>query len=269
LVPNYNFTSEPQPETCHRRHIIVSTALLININNSFSKAAVWQDGQLKLLGRQPSSKVTTTHFERWIQRSAPDQIVLCSVVPEVNRRLPPKSAIPVHAITHKSPLGIRINFPRPASIGADRLANAAAVNACYSVPAVVIDYGTAVTFDIISKNGEYLGGVITPGMRVFRDYLAERTALLPRIHLSQPEHVIGKSTREAMRAGAYYGYRGLVREILAEIKRELGAKRLAILATGGDSDLFTHEDNLFDIHDPDLSFKGMSVVADQLPKSSK
>jgi len=99
-------------------------------------------------------------------------------------------------------------------------------------------------------------------MRVFQDYLAERTALLPRIKVSRPDSVIGKSTRDAMRSGAYYGYRGLVQEILSEIKQELGVKRLAIIATGGDSTLFQNESDLFDIHDPDLSFKGMSVVAD-------
>ncbi len=243
----------------------MTKSLLININNSFSKAALWNGASLKLLGRKPSAETHTVDFERWVSRTRPDQVVVCSVVPAVTQRLPASTpSLPIHHLNHKSPWGILINFPRPSSIGADRLANAAAVYAGFKVPAVVIDYGTAVTFDIISAKGEYLGGVITPGMRVFRDYLAERTALLPKIKISRPQSVIGKSTQDAMRAGAYFGYRGLVQEILAEIKNELGTKRLAIIATGGDSELFTNEDQLFDVHDPLLTFKGMSVAADHL-----
>ena len=240
----------------------MAISLLININNSFTKAARWNGTRLTPLGRVASAEVKQTDFNRWIQRCRPEQILVASVVPAITRKFKAPARIPCHLLDHRSPWGIQIHFPQPASIGADRLANAAAVQAHYTVPAVVIDYGTAVTFDIISGQGEYLGGVITPGMRVFQDYLAERTALLPRIRMSRPERVVGKSTRDAMRSGAYYGYRGLVKEILAEIQTELGAKRLAIIATGGDSKLFQNEADLFDIHDPDLSFKGMSVVAD-------
>ncbi|MBX2826246.1 MAG: type III pantothenate kinase [Gammaproteobacteria bacterium] len=237
-------------------------SLLININNSFTKAAQWDGARLKPLGRIPSNQIRRKDFNQWITRAQAQQILVSSVVPPVTEKFRAPAKTPCYLLNHKSPWGIQINFPRPSSIGADRLANAAAVNAFYTVPAVVIDYGTAVTFDIISKQGEYLGGVITPGMRIFQDYLAERTALLPRIKVTQPDQVVGKSTRDAMRSGAYYGYRGLVKEILQEIKRELGAKRLAIIATGGDSSLFQNEADLFDIHDPDLSFKGMSVAAD-------
>ena len=214
------------------------------------------------MGRITSPQIKTTDFKNWITQARPQQILIASVVPSVTQKFKAPVSIPCYQLNHTSPWGIQIEFPRPSSIGADRLANAAGVNAFYSVPAVVIDYGTAVTFDIISKRGEYLGGVITPGMRVFQDYLAERTALLPRVKVSRPDQVVGKSTRSAMLSGAYYGYRGLVKEILREIKQELHVKRLAIIATGGDSKLFQHEADLFDTHDPDLSFKGMSVVAD-------
>ncbi|MEM1156672.1 MAG: type III pantothenate kinase [Verrucomicrobiota bacterium] len=240
----------------------MATSLLININNSFSKAAIWNGNKLKPLGRIASSRIKRADFNYWITRAKAQQILISSVVPKVDSQIKVPARIPSHYLNYRSPWGIQIDFPHPSSIGADRLANAAAVHAFYSVPAVVIDYGTAVTFDIISPQGEYLGGVITPGIRVFQDYLAERTALLPRVKISRPDGVVGKSTRNAIRSGAYYGYRGLVKEILREIKAELHAKRLAIIATGGDSSLFEHEADLFDIHDPDLTFKGMSVVAD-------
>ncbi|MEM6886112.1 MAG: type III pantothenate kinase [Verrucomicrobiota bacterium] len=242
----------------------MAVSLLININNSFTKAAVWNGRSLKSLDRTRTSEIRKSHFNQWIKKASPQQILIASVVPTVTQKFPTSTKVPYYLLNHKSPWGISINFPHPSSIGADRLANAAAVHAFYSVPAVVIDYGTAVTFDIISKKGEYLGGVITPGMRVFQDYLSERTALLPRIKVSQPDRVIGKSTREAMCSGAYYGYRGLVREVLKEIQQELQAKQLAIIATGGDSNLFKNEAELFDSHDPHLSFKGMTVVADHI-----
>ncbi|MGF1679063.1 MAG: type III pantothenate kinase [Candidatus Methylacidiphilales bacterium] len=241
----------------------IPRSLLVNINNSFSKAAVWNGSELRHLGKVPTSSLSPEPLLRWLRRSRAQQMIVASVVPQFNPLIRATTPLPIHQINHVSPLGIRVDFPRPATVGADRLANAAAVCAYYTPPAIVIDYGTAITFDIISGKNEYLGGVIAPGLRVFRDYLAERTALLPRIQLKRPSHAIGRSTVLAMQSGAYFGYRGLVREIIREIQRELGVKRLAILATGGDSDLFLNETGLFHIHDPDLTFKGMAHVANQ------
>ena len=100
---------------------------------------------------------------------------------------------------------------------------------------VVVDFGTAVTFDIISRDRNYIGGVIAPGLEAMTDYLHQRTALLPQITLREPPGPIGKTTRHAMLAGAIYGYRGLVREILAQIRTEIG--RAKVVATGGYADL--------------------------------
>ncbi|MEM6823204.1 MAG: type III pantothenate kinase [Verrucomicrobiota bacterium] len=244
----------------------MGSTLLININNSFTKAARWQNGKLMLLGRHPTSDLEKVHLFSWQRRAKADQLVVSSVVPRVNNLVKKTPISQQHFIDYRSPLGIKIKFPKPSSIGADRLCNAAGVCCHYTVPAIVIDYGTAVTFDIISPKSEYLGGVIAPGMRVFRDYLSERTALLPRVSLKKPSSAIGKTTRGAMLSGAYYGYQGLVREIVSEIKQELKVKRLAILATGGDSNLFIGNEALFDIHDPDLTFKGMGYVGDQLTR---
>lgn len=241
----------------------LAPVLLLNINNTFTKAALWEGGRLRFLGRKPSSRVESADFQRWMNRKRPGRILIASVVPEVTRIIP-RPPVPCHTISYRSPLGCAVRFPRPRTIGADRLANAAAVCAFYQTPAVVVDFGTAVTFDVISGQKEYLGGVIAPGMRVFRDYLAERTALLPKIRLEAPRGAIGQTTRQAMQIGAFHGYRGLVREILKEIRRELGVKRLVILTTGGDSDLFQEMGIRNARQDPDLTFRGMGVIADLL-----
>jgi type III pantothenate kinase len=141
-------------------------------------------------------------------------------------------------LSPKLDLGIGIRYPQPAQIGHDRLANAVALASLYGVPGVVVDFGTAVTFDIVSSHREYLGGVIAPGLAAMTTYLHEHTAQLPAIRkLDEPRSIIGKSTVEAMRGGAVHGYRGLIREILAEIKHELRAPRLHVVATGGYAEL--------------------------------
>ena len=117
-------------------------------------------------------------------------------------------------------LGVEIDYPNPKSIGADRLANAAAVAKLYGCPAIVVDFGTAVTFDIVSAGGAYIGGVIAPGLEAMTNFLYQRTALLPRLSLREPRSAVGRTTREAMMSGAVFGYRGLVCEIIAQIKSE-------------------------------------------------
>ena len=129
--------------------------------------------------------------------------------------------------------GIGVDYPKPQTIGPDRLANSVAAFECFGAPVVVVDFGTAVTFDVVNAKGNYVGGIIAPGLAAMTDYLHEKTALLPRIKITEPKTVIGKSTQQAMLAGAVYGYRGLVRELISELKRKMKAKRLPVVATGG------------------------------------
>ncbi|MFD2301658.1 type III pantothenate kinase [Roseibacillus ishigakijimensis] len=168
------------------------------------------------------------------------QVTICSVVPAKGRLLAEtlrQQGLPCHQVSSQSQLPIAIDYPHPRQIGADRLANAAAV-APLTRPAIVIDFGTAVTFDVISQQdeGTYLGGVIAPGLGALRNDLHQRTALLPRVDLSEPPSAIGKSTEHAMQVGAVIGYRGLIREILQALKAEL-AEEAEIHATGGDAAL--------------------------------
>src|SRR6056297_2602402 len=131
-------------------------------------------------------------FQRW----NPERVVLCSVVPGTAAvvRAAAGDHLPLHEVSHRSDLPIGIDYPDPAQIGADRLANAVAAHARFGAPAVVIDFGTAVTFDVLGESGAYLGGVIAPGLASMTENLAQRTALLPQIDLEEPEQAIGRST---------------------------------------------------------------------------
>jgi type III pantothenate kinase len=163
-------------------------------------------------------------------------------------------------VTPDLDLGIGIDFSDPYGIGADRLANAVGVSAGHGFPAIVVDFGTAVTFDIISRKGVYEGGVIAPGLGVMVDYMYQRTALLPKIDLNEPASAIGKTTRDAMLAGAVYGYRGLVRRIVTEIVSELEGKA-RIVATGSYADLIAAKLPELQIVDPDLTLEGLRLIA--------
>jgi type III pantothenate kinase len=159
-------------------------------------------------------------------------------------------------------LGVGIDYPSPRTIGADRLANAAACAAVHGFPGIVVDFGTAVTFDVISQAGDYIGGVIAPGLNALTSYLHDRTALLPNIKLREPSSAVGRSTRDAMLSGAVHGYRGLVKEILDQIRSEaFPQKRPRIIATGGDAELIAGRVGLFDIVDPLLTLRGLLVIA--------
>ena len=123
-------------------------------------------------------------------------------------------------VNHEAKLGVDIDFPKPQSVGADRLANAAAVaNDQLDRSIIVVDFGTAVTFDIVDTRPAYVGGVIAPGLDSMTRYLHRRTALLPRIEIRDPNSAIGKSTEHAMLSGAFHGYRGLVIEIINQIRK--------------------------------------------------
>jgi len=153
-----------------------------------------------------------------------------------------------------------IDYPRPDTIGADRLANALAARHRFGVPVVVVDFGTAVTFDVVDQHGNYVGGIIAPGLAAMTDYLHEKTALLPRIRIREVTRVIGRSTTEAMLVGAVHGYRGLVRGLLGELKRALHVRRLPVVATGGYAGLIAAGLPEIDAVDPLLTLEGLRLT---------
>jgi type III pantothenate kinase len=196
-------------------------------------------------------------------------IAFCSVVPEVNTHLQ-NSLTPANRelfhLTHETCRGLGLIYPKPAEIGQDRLANALAAQAYYGVPAIVIDMGTAVTFDVVSTAG-YEGGIIAPGLAVMRSYLYEQTALLPKIsedELVGIEGGIGKSTAEAMRLGVAVGFSGMIDALLRRVKAELQAKGepdSVVLSTGGTSAHLTSEWMGKSEFVEDLTLLGLAVAA--------
>jgi type III pantothenate kinase len=189
---------------------------------------------------------------------------LCSVVPAATPFV--KAAVESGwrfsclELTPKTLRGVGVDYPKPATIGPDRLANAVAVRHHYGAPSVVVDFGTAVTFDVVNASGNYAGGIIAPGLASMTEYLHEKTALLPRIRIREIRSAIGKSTEEAMLVGAVHGYRGLIRELLLELKRELGVRRLPVVATGGYGKLIAAKLPEITAADPLLTLEGLRLV---------
>ena len=189
---------------------------------------------------------------------------LCSVVPRATapaKKLV-RSAWKITALelTPATIRGVGIDYPQPNSIGPDRLANAVAAQFHFGAPVVVVDFGTAVTFDVVDRKGNYVGGIIAPGLAAMTDYLHEKTALLPKIKIREIKSAIGKSTEHAMLVGAVHGYRGLVRELIGELSRELRAKKLPVVATGGYAKLIAAKLPEISAFAPDLTLEGLRLV---------
>ena len=189
---------------------------------------------------------------------------LCSVVPRatplVLRQARRLGRLPCLELTPRTLRGVGIDYPHPETIGPDRLANAVAARHYYGAPVVVVDFGTAVTFDVVNRRGNYVGGIIAPGLASMTDYLHEKTALLPRIKIREIRSAIGKSTEQAMLVGAVHGYRGLVRELISELKRELNARRLPVVATGGYGKLIASKLPEISTVSPMLTLEGLRLV---------
>ena len=203
-------------------------------------------------------------LERFIGRSRIEGAALCSVVPTKTPKIIAAfarlSAGICVELTHQTKTGVAIDYPRPETVGADRLANAVAAMAHHGAPSVVVDFGTAVTFDVVNRQGAYVGGVIAPGISAMTDYLHEKTALLPRVKIRDTKAVIGKNTEQAMQIGAVHGYRGLVREIISEIKLELKSRKLPVIATGGCARLIAKGLPEITAVDPLLTLEGLRLV---------
>ena len=155
--------------------------------------------------------------------------------------------------------GVEIRIDNPAEAGGDRVANTAAVQKLYGGPAIVLDIGTATTFDVVSDKGEYLGGAIAPGLGISADALVRRTAKLPKVELVPPESVIGSNTVAAMQSGLVFGYVGLIRELVNRLKEELGGKP-KVIATGGMAEVVSEWVKEIDIVNPRLTLEGLRII---------
>lgn len=155
--------------------------------------------------------------------------------------------------------GVKILYENPREVGADRVANAAAAFKLFGGPTVVIDFGTGTTFDVVSARGEYLGGVIAPGIGIAAEALFRRTAKLPQVEVARPRSAIGRNTVAAIQAGLYFGYVGLVNEILHRIIQELG-ERPRVVATGGLAELIAPDIPAIERVVPDITLQGLRII---------
>lgn len=190
-------------------------------------------------------------------------VCLCNVVPpltttfiELSQRYFKTAPLVVGAGVKT---GVRIRMDNPKEVGADRIADAAAAHHLYGGPVIIIDLGTATTFSIISKEGDFIGGIIATGIATAAEALYTRTAQLPRIDLVRPKNVIGTNTVSAIQSGVIYGYASLVEGMIARIKKELGGTA-KVVATGGYSAIIAKETGAIDEVNPDLTLIGLRLI---------
>lgn len=161
--------------------------------------------------------------------------------------------------------GIPILYENPQEVGADRIVSAVAAMEKYGSPCIVVDFGTATTFDAVSAQGEYLGGVIAPGVRISAEALYLKTAKLPQIEIIKPHKLIGRTTVSSMQSGLYYGYVGLVSNLISMLKQELGDS-VKVITTGGFASVILHELEAVDGHEPFLVLDGLRILYEKNQK---
>jgi len=247
--------------------------LAIDIGNTDTTLGVFEDKELRATWHMATS------IHRMVDEYAalllnllhhqgldiPDikEVALCSVVPPLTATFDEL----FQRYFHISPLvvgagvktGVRIRMDNPREVGADRIVNAAAAHHLYGGPIIITDLGTATTFDTVSKEGDYLGGAIAPGINIAAEALFMRAAMLPRVELVHPKNAIGTNTITAMQSGIVFGYVGLVEGIVARIQQELGGKA-KVVATGGNAELIAKETTVIDIVNPNLTLIGLRLI---------
>ncbi len=199
-------------------------------------------------------------------------VIISSVVPKVNYSF--INSIKKYFV--KEPIvigpgiktGISIKIDDPKTLGADRLVDAAGAFYIYGGPALVIDFGTATTFDIVNEKGEFIGGTTAPGIGIMANALSSQAAKLPEVSIDKPKHAIAKNTVDSMKSGIVYGYIGLTEKIISVIKKEYG-KDLKVISTGGLGRIIFKETSSIDVYDPDLTFKGLKNIYDRHIQSTK
>lgn len=248
--------------------------LVMDVGNTNIKVGVFEGDKL-LNSWRMESKAGRTADEyavtllNILERSGLDVrqiegVVMSSVIPSLNYTLE-------HMVEYyiRKPMivagpgvksGINVKYENPKEVGADRIVNSLAAYRLYGGPCIVIDFGTATTFNVINESGEFIGGVICPGIKLSTDALTNNAAKLPRIELIKPERVVGKSTVANMQSGIIYGFIGMVDYLVRKIKSETGFADAKVIATGGFSELIAEEGNIIDKVDKTLTLTGLRFL---------
>jgi type III pantothenate kinase len=266
--------------------------LTVDLGNTNIVFGLFNKGKLVKEWRFPTAAIHYPNIKFPI-----DQIMVASVVPRLDKKL--KSQLEkryhclVHFVTAKNIPGLKIKLKKKNEIGADRVVNVLAALKLYGAPAIIVDFGTATTFDVISEKGEYLGGAIAPGLTLSRDILHERTAKLPQVTIKAPRNVIGTDTVTAMQSGLVYGYVAMVEGMVKRLKAELQTSNdstelvevfklqsksqittnselrthnseLKVIATGGLANLICKHTDVIDKIDQQLTLKGLRIIGEKI-----
>ncbi len=240
--------------------------LLIDNSNNRTKLALGDGKRLSgWRGMVPTAELSPEVLEKLLENVQYDAVVCASVVPGKAGMLRDffRNSFPFRLLGYDSPHGLGFDLESPEQVGNDRLANSIALLEKYGAPGIAVDFGTAVTFSVVSPDGKFSGGVIAPGMEAMTERLSARTAQLPHIDTVEPTNAIGKTTVEAMRSGAVIGHRGMVREILREIISEMGVAP-KVIATGGGAAFAAPHIGEIDLVDPDLTLEGLRLFAGRI-----
>jgi type III pantothenate kinase len=247
--------------------------LAIDVGNSNTSLGVYEEERLIAHWRLTTARERTVdeygvHSRNLFELAGLDfkaitAVAIASVVPPLNFTLRRMSEVYFHHaplfVDHNTNTGVPILYDPPSDVGADRIVDAVAAIHKYGSPCIIVDFGTATTFDAINERGEYLGGVITPGINISSDALFARTARLPRVEIRRPSSVIGSSTVGSMQSGLYYGYAGLVDGILKRMREELG-ENVRVIATGGLAPLIATGSDYIEEIDDSLTLDGLRLV---------
>jgi len=244
--------------------------IVVDVGNTSTAVGLWSDGRVSRVAHCDGGfDEAAAHVSRLASRVRVDRLAYVSVVPGVDRRwkrFAKAQGLGFRQISHLdfrrgADVGITLDYPKPETIGADRLCDAVAAVKRYGAPVLVMDFGTALTAAIVTEDRKWRGGVIAPGFPLMRDYLFERTAKLPRMKMgSGRAPKIGRSTEEAMRFGALVGYRGMVREIVATLKANFKTD-FRLVATGGFAKWVLGGTDLDFTIDPTLTLFGTGEIA--------
>ncbi len=237
--------------------------LAIDIGNTNINLGIFHDNRIKKRFLISAKDYSFNKINEKLDKANIEDVIICSVVPKATKVLEKDLKIlsgkPPYIIGKGIKVPIKNLYRNAGQVGQDRLVNAYAGIMLYGYPLVIIDFGTAVTFDVISKNKEYLGGMILPGLRISLDALARETALLPKIHLERPKEFIGGSTKESMLSGIVHGFAALTDDLSNRIKGKIG-KNALVIATGGDINLIAAYCKKINKVDKDLTLKGLNLI---------
>ncbi len=247
--------------------------LAIDIGNTDTTLGVFEDSELRAtwhlatnvhrMADEHAALLLNLLHHQGLDTSDIKKAALCCVVPPL---LATYEEL-FNRYFHISPLvvaagirtGVRIRMENPREVGADRVVNAAAAHHLYKTPVIIVDLGTATTFDVVSKEGDYLGGVIAPGINTAAEALFTQAAMLPRVELIPPKHAIGSNTVSAMQSGIVFGYVGLIEGLVARIQQELGDKA-KVVATGGWAEIIARETAVIDVVNLNLTLIGLRII---------